>query len=38
MDNSRDSFGSRCPIFVNAHNSPIIDFGGSGGVIPCPRR
>ena len=37
MDNSRDSFGSRCPIFIDSHNSPIIDFDGSGGVIPCPR-
>ena len=38
MDDSRDSFGTRGPIFVNAHNPPIIDFGGGEGAIPCPRR
>lgn len=38
MDDSRDSFRSRGPIFVNAHNPPIINFDGGGGAIPCPRR
>jgi hypothetical protein len=38
MDDSRDSFGTRCPIFGDSHNSPIIDFDGSGGVIPSKSR
>lgn len=38
MDDSRDSFGTRCPIFGDSHNSPIIDFDGGGGVTPYPRR
>lgn len=38
MDDSRDSSRSRGPIFVNAHNPPIINFDGGGGAIPYPCR